>query len=263
MHFGAALRLIRLDSGISLRDLARRLNVSSAYLSRVENGLDAVPTPFRLGAMARELGVSPTALIALAQRINPLVADYIERVPEAGSLFLEVAYRDMSAAQLAELRSLVVQRQPAASEPDGGALAAIVRPESVVLGLIGSDMDDVLDLAAGRLAEVSGRADAVRLGAALREREVVNSSAIGGGIAVPRVYIEGAAPAAALIVLGDGLIHDTPDGRPLRVVIALMGPRADPGRRAILVQIARLASQGLADRLAGADSVAAVMRCLA
>jgi transcriptional regulator with XRE-family HTH domain len=43
MDFGATLRLLRLGSGLSLRDLARRLGVSSTYLSRVENGLDPVP----------------------------------------------------------------------------------------------------------------------------------------------------------------------------------------------------------------------------
>ena len=59
---GGTLRRLRLESGISLRDLARRLGVSSAYLSRVEHGLDAVPTPERLEAMAEELGV-PAAML--------------------------------------------------------------------------------------------------------------------------------------------------------------------------------------------------------
>lgn len=45
MHLGATLRLLRTDAGLSLRDLARRIGVSSAYLSRVENGVDAPPRP--------------------------------------------------------------------------------------------------------------------------------------------------------------------------------------------------------------------------
>ncbi|THF65320.1 helix-turn-helix domain-containing protein [Pseudothauera rhizosphaerae] len=264
MHFGATLRLIRLDSGLSLRDLARRLKVSSTYLSRVEKGLDAVPTPARLSAMARELGVPPTELMDLAHRISPLVADYVERVPEAGSLFLEIAHRGLDAAQLAEVRAFVAERFPpavGAPAPSGGGLAAILRPDRVVLGLTGSGMDDVLDLAAGRLADACPRVDAAYVAAALHAREAEVSSAIGGGVAVPCAYVAGAEPAAAVIVLDEALAYDTPDGRPLKVVIVLVGPRDDPGRRLVLAQIARLAGRGLADRLAGADSVEAVLRC--
>ena len=55
MHFGAALRLLRVDAGVTLRALAERVGVSSAYLSRVENGHDAVPTPDRLADIAAAL----------------------------------------------------------------------------------------------------------------------------------------------------------------------------------------------------------------
>lgn len=47
-QFGAALRLLRVEAGLSLRALAQRIGVSSAYLSRVEHGHDAIPTPDRL-----------------------------------------------------------------------------------------------------------------------------------------------------------------------------------------------------------------------
>ena len=57
MHFGAALRLLRVDAGISLRGLAEEVGVSSAYLSRVENGHDAPPTADRLVALAEAIGI--------------------------------------------------------------------------------------------------------------------------------------------------------------------------------------------------------------
>ena len=93
MHLGATLRLLRLESGLGLRDLARRLSVSGAYLSRVERGVDATPTSARLEAMARELGIPAPLLHGLAHRVSPLVGDYVEQVPEAGALFLEIAHR--------------------------------------------------------------------------------------------------------------------------------------------------------------------------
>src|SRR5687768_16245235 len=100
MHFGATLRLLRIQSGLSLRDLAGRLGVSSTYISRVENGIDAIPTPERLEAIARELGIPKTLLLDLAHRVSPLVSEYVERVPEAGTLFLEIAHRKLDSKQL-------------------------------------------------------------------------------------------------------------------------------------------------------------------
>lgn len=151
MHFGATLRLLRLDSGLSLRDLARRLDVSSAYLSRVENGLDAAPTPARLAVMARELGLPAQVLMDLAHRVSPLVVDYVMQVPEAGSLFLDIAHRRLDAGQLAELRMLLDERFPPAgmkSTAPALGLARLLRTDRIVLGLTCSGMEDILDVAA-------------------------------------------------------------------------------------------------------------------
>src|SRR6185503_8511135 len=99
MHFGATLRLLRVDAGISLRGLAERIGVSSAYLSRVENGHDAPPTPDRLVALAKELGVAPASLVGLTDRPSPTVSEYVARVPAASALFFEIARRDLTTAQ--------------------------------------------------------------------------------------------------------------------------------------------------------------------
>jgi PTS system nitrogen regulatory IIA component len=61
MHFGFTLRLMRTTAGFSLRELAARVGVSSAYLSRVEHGHDPIPTLDRLASIARCLRVSPTS----------------------------------------------------------------------------------------------------------------------------------------------------------------------------------------------------------
>ncbi len=68
MVFGSVLRLLRVDAGSTLRGLAATVGVSSAYLSRVENGHDPAPTPDRLVAIAHAIGVSPQLLVELAER---------------------------------------------------------------------------------------------------------------------------------------------------------------------------------------------------
>ena len=42
-EFGKAIRKIRLDKGEILKDMAKRLGISSAFLSAVENGRKNVP----------------------------------------------------------------------------------------------------------------------------------------------------------------------------------------------------------------------------
>lgn len=265
MHFGATLRLLRIDSGLSLRDLARRLSVSSAYLSRVENGLDSVPTPARLEAIARELDIPPPLLMGLAHRVSPLVVDYIREVPDAGALFLEIAHRRLNEHQLAEVRAFLDDRFPVAGVapvvPAKG-IAELLAPERIILHFVCSGIDDVLDVAAGRLAAVMGQG-AAALAAPLKKRERELSSAIGSGVAVPCAYIAGAEPAAVLVTLAEALPYDTPDGRPLRMVLILAGPRHSPARRLQLAHVARLAARGLADRLVELNSPDDVLSWLA
>jgi nitrogen PTS system EIIA component len=260
MHFGSTLRLLRLDSGLSLRDLARRLSVSGAYLSRVENGLDSAPTPARLEAIARELDIPAPSLMDLAHRISPLVVDYVDQVPDAGSLFLEIAYRRLDACQITEVRSFLNERFPIGVVPRSLSplgISDILAPDRIIVDMSCSAMNDVLDVAAGRLASLAGQA-APAISASLRTREREALSALGDGVAVPCAYIADSSPAAVLITLADPLKYETPDKLPLRVVVILAGPRDWIGRRLRLINVARLTARGLADRLAGAGSPAEV-----
>lgn len=255
MHFGATLRILRLESGLSLRDLARRLSVSGTYLSRVENGLDSVPTATRLEAIARELCIPAPLLLSLAHRVSPLVVDYVHEFPEAGTLFLEIAHRRLNEHQLLEVRDFLNERFPVAGRmrPRMRGTAHLLAHDRIVLGLSCSTFDDVLDVAAGRLATDSGKT-ALEISAPLRAREREVSSAIGSGVAITCAYLPGTTPAAVIVTLAHPLPHDAPDGLPLRTVIVFAGPRDLPERRLHLAHLARLTARGLSERLCDADS---------
>jgi PTS system nitrogen regulatory IIA component len=265
MHFGATLRLLRLDSGLSLRDLARRLSVSGTYLSRVENGIDAVPTPARLQAIARELDIPGSLLLGLAHRVSPLVVDYVQEVPAAGALFLEIAHLRLGAQELEEVRNFIDERfssQAGFVSRKAPGVSDIVTPDRIVVDLTCPGIDDVFDVAAGRLAAALGRTGAL-LSAALKAREREVSSAIGGGVAVPCVMLEDADPTLAVVVtLARAVAVETPDGVPLRTVVVLGAPRASSDRRLRLIQLARMTARGLSLELAEANSPAAVLACL-
>src|SRR5690606_11460779 len=106
MHVGATIRLLRLGAGVGLRDLAERIGVSSAYLSRVENGRDAPPTADRLEAIARELALPPALLLEVAGRVSPFLSSYMREVPAASALFVDIARRNLDADAIARVREV-------------------------------------------------------------------------------------------------------------------------------------------------------------
>lgn len=266
MHFGATLRLLRVDAGLSLRDLARRIGVSSAYLSRVEHGLDAVPTPERLSAIARELDVPPTLLMDAAHRVNPFVASYLEQEPGARALVLELARRQLTGAQLVRVRELLEREFPvpgARKDTQLTPLVPLLSPERIIVGLSCTGLEDALDVVAGRLAALHPDVGPAALAAMLRKREEESPSTVGNGVAVPHAFVSGwTQAAAALVTLARPLRMETPDGLPLRLLVVLVGTR---GRAHLmrLAHVARMASHGLADRLGDARDSHQVLERLA
>ncbi len=65
-NLGARLRSVRMESGLSLRELARRLGVSPSFVSQMENG-KSQPSVATLYAMAQLLNVSIDELFMRSQ----------------------------------------------------------------------------------------------------------------------------------------------------------------------------------------------------
>jgi PTS system nitrogen regulatory IIA component len=245
MHFGATLRLIRTDAGISLTELARRLGVSPAYLSRVEHGHDAAPTEDRVVAIARALDVPPLVLLEIAQGAGAALASYLERVPEASSLFLEMARRDFGAAEMARIRAFIDRELPGR---EAGArhprLGDVITSERILVQVVADDLEDVVALAATRLA--SDRTGAKTLATKIMEREDESPSLLGKGVAAPHATVPGMSAGGVLVSLARPLRTKTPDNVPVRVVVVLVAPTAGRRQVQLLAHLARLAVRGLA-----------------
>lgn len=258
MHFGATLRLLRVDAGISLRGLATQIGVSSAYLSRVENGHDQAPTTDRLIEIARALRVPPTLLVDLANRVAPIVARYLEDVPTAGHLFLEIARRKLGAAQLARVQAFIDAEFPA-----GGSAAAplrlgdLLRPERVILRLSCSHLDDAIDVAAARLAPAVPGWTAAALAEEVARREREAPTCVGNGVAIPHTFAPPGEPAAVLVTLARPLRVPTPDDVPLRLLLVVAGRGKTPLE--LLARAAKLAAPAAVAALTEASSPAAAL----
>lgn len=232
MHFGASLRLLRQEAGLSLRDLSGAVGVSPAYLSRVEHGHDAPPTPDRLRGIAAALDVAPELLFDLTGA--PPGHASADGDLAASALLAEIRRRRLGPAQIARVLDFVEQQFPCSPGPSG--VAALLTSDRVLLGVRVSTLEDAVDLCALRLAPTSPE----RLATDLRRREALHASAVGGGLLLP--HASAGTPAACLALLTVPVAADTPDGVPIQAVLALAGLGQGPRALSALGRAARLAS---------------------
>jgi PTS system nitrogen regulatory IIA component len=256
---GAVLRMLRTDAGVTLGDLARAIGVSPAYLSRVEHGHDAVPTPDRLVAIARVLDLPPLVLLEIAQGAGTALASYLERVPEARSLFVEMARRELGAAEIGRIKAFMDRSLPA-REARRARLADVLSPRHVIVRAMCQDVGDVIALAASRLSDDEPARD---VAARVLEREELAPSFIGRGVIAPHAITGSGASRAALVVAGRGIRAKPPDGVAVRVGVVLLAPRADKHHLELLAHVARLAGRGLADALCDARTAEQALERLA
>lgn len=66
MDFGSCIREMREEKGMSGRELARRANISQAYLSQLERGENKKPSPEIIKKIAKGLDVDYNDLMTLA-----------------------------------------------------------------------------------------------------------------------------------------------------------------------------------------------------
>ncbi len=70
------------DPRYSLRQVASRIGVEPAYLSKVERGDVAPPSEAKIIALATELDEDPDVLLALAGKVSSELQDVIRQRPE-------------------------------------------------------------------------------------------------------------------------------------------------------------------------------------
>jgi transcriptional regulator with XRE-family HTH domain len=80
-RFGAFIRREREAKEIGLREMAKRINVSATYLSKVERDEFAPPAEDKVKALAEVLGLNADDLLARAGRVSSDISDIIKRHP--------------------------------------------------------------------------------------------------------------------------------------------------------------------------------------
>ncbi len=86
-HFGEYIREIRLarnesDKAFSLRQVAQRVGVEPAYLSKIERGVFAPPSEEVIVKLARELEEDADVLLAMAGKLSGDLQEIILQRPK-------------------------------------------------------------------------------------------------------------------------------------------------------------------------------------
>jgi transcriptional regulator with XRE-family HTH domain len=80
MNFGRTVREQRLAKGYGLNELAERLGISPAYLSRIERGHENPPRDELIERLASILGIDLDELFVKAERLPPDLRRDLPRV---------------------------------------------------------------------------------------------------------------------------------------------------------------------------------------
>lgn len=80
MAFGRYLRRLREEKGVTLTEVARKVEVSIAYLSRIERDRENPPPDRLLMSIARALGVPADDLFGAARRLPPDLRVHTQQV---------------------------------------------------------------------------------------------------------------------------------------------------------------------------------------
>lgn len=75
-------RLREADRRYSLRQVAARVGIEPAYLSKIERGEFAPPGEETIRSIARELGDDPDVLLAMAGKVSSDLQEVIRRRPQ-------------------------------------------------------------------------------------------------------------------------------------------------------------------------------------
>ncbi|MEX2584281.1 MAG: PTS sugar transporter subunit IIA [Gemmatimonadota bacterium] len=121
-------------------------------------------------------------------------------------------------------------------------LTELLSPERIRIPLVSSTKDEIL----AELVEVVGNNTSVRdldeVLRAVREREEVLSTGIGGGVAIPHGKTAGISDLALVAgVKPDGIEFEALDGKPVKLFFLLVGPESAAGQHVkALSRISRL-----------------------
>ena len=255
--FGPTIRLLRQAKGISLRELARQLGVSPAFLSQIEAGRQHKIPRARIVQVAEMLGVSEGYLLSTARQMHPDLMKFMSENPEAAEFMTTAMRGGLEAEEFTQLRDLIADKKrrttvlkaaPAPKKKTGQGLAESLDTFlDISLCQTGVQVQNKERLLQRLVKDASKKARNVSpedLLRRLERREEQAPTSIGGGVAIPHAFVPGVdKPVVGAYLLQRPIPYGPTDNDKVRTVFFLMGREGHTEHHLpILARIARLCS---------------------
>jgi mannitol/fructose-specific phosphotransferase system IIA component (Ntr-type)/transcriptional regulator with XRE-family HTH domain len=253
--FGPTIRLLRQAKGISLREMARQLGVSPAFLSQIEAGRQHKIPRARIVQVAETLGVSEGYLLGTAKQVHPDLMKFLSETPEAAEFMVTAMRSGMIAQDFTSLREIVsdkkrragVLKPVAAPKKKSGPshnLEGVLDPSLCLAAVAVQNKERLFQRFVKAVAKknksISGDVLLDRLMA--RERQAPTS--IGGGVAIPHAFLQGIEkPLVGAFLLQRAIPYGPAESDRVKTVFFLVGRDGNTEHHLpILARIARLCS---------------------
>ncbi|NOR15677.1 MAG: helix-turn-helix domain-containing protein [Candidatus Aminicenantes bacterium] len=219
LMFGHTLRMLRTTAGLSLRSLAKKIDVSPAYLSQVELGKLKPPTHDRINKIAETIGVPEDLLIEMSHRPNPDTILLLRGHQELNE-FIRLTYDiGLESRDIFEIISLMRKlggsgfrklihyggehsadftnagRGELSSEVQSSpinhmSLSNLVNPRLVFKRLEFTEKSDLLRYMIEKIGMIYNSFDLDRAYKKLMSNEAEDSSGLGNGVALPHLFVD-------------------------------------------------------------------------
>jgi len=258
--FGPTIRLLRQAKGISLRELARQLGVSPAFLSQIEAGRQHKIPRQRIVQVAEMLGVSEGYLLGTARQMHPELMKFMSETPEAAEFMLAAMRGGLEAEEFTQLREIVGDKKrwsgvlkttptvttvkKKAGAGTSPSLEEYIDASLCHTGVQVQNKERLLQRFVKEVTRKSKHVLAEDLLARLEKRELQAPTSIGGGVAIPHAFVPGAErPMVGAFLLQRAIPFGPTDADRVKTVFFLVGREgATEHHLPILARIARLCS---------------------
>lgn len=121
--FGETIRQLREAQQLGLRETATLVNISPAYLSRIERGKEHPPKPEIIKSLARVLAADPDVLFRLCPSTDPDIVTLLKERPKVLELVRLVMAKELSDEQLSKVERFI--KLDVLKEPSSDTILAV------------------------------------------------------------------------------------------------------------------------------------------
>ncbi len=252
LMFGHTLRMLRSAAGISLRALAKKMEVSPAYISQVELGKLPAPTHDRMIKIAETIGIPVSLLIEMSHRPNPDSILLLRGHQELNELIKMAVNIGMESKDVFEIIALMRSlggegfrklvrygadhftdfMLPGSSKhsPDYFpspmsqlSFSETTDPRLVFKKLDFAEKSDLLRYMIERVSTIYGSLDSDRAYKKLMSNEAEDSSGIGNGAAIPHLFVDELDQTIVSIArIPEGIDFGAIDEKPVHLVCLIL-----------------------------------------